>query len=201
MSKKQKKPKLVYGWGINDADYVTRPTVNGKEVWCPYFRSWKGMIKRCYDPQLHKKRPTYIGCSIVEEWRSFMAFRSWMMQQQWQGLHLDKDILQPGNKAYSPDTCVFVSHSLNNLLVDSGASRGEYPIGVYWNKQHRKYQATCCIDGKNKHLGYFSSPDQASRVYIKAKAQLIAETALKEPPRIRNGLLLHRDILQATLFV
>jgi len=40
-----------------------------------------------------------------------------MERQDWEGKHLDKDILIPGNKIYSPDRCIFVS-SLINLLID-----------------------------------------------------------------------------------
>lgn len=27
--------KFVYGWGINDANYVVCPRIDGKIVWCP----------------------------------------------------------------------------------------------------------------------------------------------------------------------
>ena len=49
--------KLVFGVGINDADYAVTEyettEVNGvrkqKFVWgCPYYLTWKGMLRRCY---------------------------------------------------------------------------------------------------------------------------------------------------------
>jgi len=195
-----KKKKLVFGWGINDANYTVRPRAKGKQVWCPYYACWSNMIRRCYDPKYQKTQPTYIGCSVAEEWRSFMAFRSWMMTQDWQGKALDKDIINPGNKVYSPSTCVFVSSHLNNLLMDCGAARGEHPVGVYWDEQRRKYQAHCRINGKKKHLGSYSTPDLAHQAYILCKALIIAETAEGLPPLIKRGLLLHRDHLLMTLF-
>ena len=51
-----KTKKLVYGVGINDADYVTRKwetiEVNDKQkqklVWiCPYYSVWTHMLERC----------------------------------------------------------------------------------------------------------------------------------------------------------
>ena len=83
--KKLDKPKLVYGVGINDADYVVQKKetvgyVNGvrkqKIVWeCPYYRVWKGMLKRCYSPELQERQPTYKGCSVSKEWLTFSNFR------------------------------------------------------------------------------------------------------------------------------
>ena len=68
--------KLVYGVGINDADYVVRRMktikVNGKRkqklVWeCPYYRVWKAMLQRCYSIKTQDKNPSYKGCSVSEE--------------------------------------------------------------------------------------------------------------------------------------
>lgn len=91
--------KLVCGFGISDADYVVCPTIGGKQVWCQYYRKWKSMLLR-QTPKEWKRHTTYKGCKVCEEWRSFMAFRKWMMTQDWQGKQLDKDLLGDG-KLYS----------------------------------------------------------------------------------------------------
>ena len=77
--------KPVYGVGINDADYVTNPKVEGKSKMCPYYLSWKNMLHRCYDKGHQSKFPRYIGCAVVEEWQYFMCFREWMLLQDWKG--------------------------------------------------------------------------------------------------------------------
>jgi len=188
-----KKPRKVFGAGINDADYVVSPTgPDGKQVLCPYYNTWKGTIERAYSPKHHDRRPTYIGVTVCEEWHSFMTFRAWMMTQDWQGKQLDKDIIAPGNKVYSPDTCVFVSPALNTLLLDCGAARGEYPIGVYWNKQTRKFRARVSTAGRDKHLGYFTCPHEAHMAWRKAKVRLIREAAREQDdPRVYAGLMRH----------
>lgn len=176
--------RLVCGVGINDADYaVTVEEVisreNGKRtrrrVWiCPLYRAWEGMLRRCYSSALHAQRPTYAGCSVAAEWRKFSAFRSWMVKQNWEGNHLDKDILRAGNKVYGPETCVFVSRSLNNFLIDAGAARGEWPIGVSLHKRNGKFRAECRnpITGRNERIGLFTCPDEAHMAWLKRKREL-----------------------------
>jgi hypothetical protein len=188
-----KKPRKVFGVGINDANYVVQPMgPDGKQVHCPYYDAWKRTLERAYCPRLHARRPTYIGVTVCEEWHSFMAFRAWMETQDWEGKHLDKDIIAPGNKVYSPDTCVFVSPALNTLLLDCGATRGEWPIGVDWHKQARKFRAKIAIAGRDKHLGLFTCPHEAHMAWRKAKVRLIRDAAREQDdPRIYAGLMRH----------
>jgi hypothetical protein len=94
----------------------------------------------------------------------------------WEGLQLDKDILVFGNKVYSPQTCLFVSRAVNNLLTDCGASRGEWAQGVHFDKQRGKFQATIRIDGKVKFIGYFDSEDECEEAYLTAKSDNIQRT-------------------------
>jgi len=47
--------------------------------------------------------------------------------------------------------------------------------GVCFNKQHNKYQAQISINGKNKHLGYFETVEQASKVYEEKAKELHKE--------------------------
>jgi len=187
----QKKNKLVCGVGINDANYVVKPRINGKMVACPFYVAWNNMLMRCYDPKFQAKRPTYIGCSVVPEWLSFMTFRAWMVWQDWQDRVLDKDLLIPGNRVYSPQTCVFISHGLNNFTTDSAAARGEFPLGVYWHRQSGKFMARCSnpFTGKQEHLGLFTCPDEAHEAWRKRKHELALQiAALHADPRIAAAL-------------
>lgn len=188
--------KLVYGVGVNDAGYpiTIEEKINGKRilVWsCPFYVSWHHMLERCYSDKLHFSRPTYAGCAVVPEWRRFSAFRVWMSQQQWQGSHLDKDILLSGNKVYGPDTCVFVPKSLNNFLLDRSSARGEWPIGVYWDKQSRAYQARCRnpFTRNQEFLGCFPCPQEAHNAWLKRKHEHACRYAdMQTDPRIAQAL-------------
>jgi hypothetical protein len=189
--------KLVHGFGINDADYITKLIINGKEERCPFYKTWKHMIGRCYSNIVHITQPTYIGCSVVEEWRLFSGFKAWMKDQDWKDKALDKDILRLGNKVYSPEYCVFVSQAVNNLLNSCSAGRGKYPRGVSLRKNRSKFLAECQIEGKSKGLGLFSTPELASDAYIAAKHDEIIRVADTQPENIRHGLYRHADKLKA----
>jgi len=167
--------KLVFGIGINDSDYVTSSIIDGKRVECPYYRRWKNMFKRCYDPKHYDKNLTYKDAIVHKEWHSFMNFRKWMMKQDWVNKELDKDILIPGNKIYSKDTCVFIDQNINKLILDSGASRGKYPIGVSLHKPSGKYMTQINDNGKPLNLGYFNTPEEASKTYKVTKSKIILD--------------------------
>ena len=183
------KPRgLIFGVGINDSDYVTSKRVDGKNIVCPFYRSWVSMFLRSYSKQLHDIRPTYIGCSVAKEWHSFMAFRSWMVVQDWKEKQLDKDILHAGNKVYSPEKCVFIPRKLNSLLCDSATTRGDLPMGVSSDRSY--FQSRVSKDGKQKTLGVSKTPMQAHAIWQKAKALLIEQAANEQTDeRIKNALI------------
>lgn len=190
--------KYIHGVGLNDADYIVKKTVKGREVCCPYYSAWKHMLSRCYSKKLQDRCPTYKGCSVCGEWLYFMNFRAWMIGQDWKGKQLDKDIIKPYNKIYSPENCVFVDQSLNKLLTNSAAIRGKYPQGVYLNKNSNKYQAYIKIEGIKKSLGYFNDVTIAAKAYIKAKYDHILSIASKQTDeRVKAGLMLHAEIMKA----
>ena len=183
--------KLVWGVGVNDLGYrvhvMEELTKNGgKRIWktvflCKYYAAWKSMIVRCYSKKFLESCPTYIGTSVCSEWLSATAFKKWMEQQDWHGKCLDKDIIVPRSKLYSPDTCAFVLTATNKFVTASDASRGDYPVGVNLFKPTGKYRANCGnpFTGKQEHLGYFSTTEEAHEAWRKRKhelAQLVAAT-------------------------
>lgn len=180
------KNRLVQGVGISDADYVVTTTVNGKRVRCPFYVCWKNMLERCYSEKYQYRRPTYIGCKVIEKWHSFMAFREWMRTQDWEDKELDKDLIGDG-KLYSPENCVFVLSKLNLFFIDSGASRGDCPIGVC--KRKGKFMSYVRFDGKLKHLGMFPSASEAHAAWHKAKLEIANGFLDNESnPRIRYAI-------------
>jgi hypothetical protein len=91
---------LVFGVGFNDALYPTMQkkkfevsdevssesllgrTVAQKGIWkvtwiCPYYARWVAMLKLCYSPKVHANVPSYLNCSVCEEWKTFSVFRQW----------------------------------------------------------------------------------------------------------------------------
>lgn len=187
--------KKIYGVGINDAGYVAEKKVRvdggSKLIWyCPYYRTWKSILSRCYSGACHKRQPTYVGCTVVDEWKTFSNFKSWMETQDWEGKQLDKDLLVEGNKEYGPDTCVFVTRSVNSFMTDSKANRGDLPTGVV--RHQGKYQAHCSnpFAKKQEFLGTFSCPQEAHRAWKAKKAEHAIRLAEEQTDeRVKRALL------------
>ena len=169
--------KPVYGVGTNDADYMTIPKVNGVALWDPAYSAWVSMIRRAYSQKYHASRPTYSGVTVCKEWHSFSAFRAWWLANYREGFQCDKDMLSVGNREYGPDVCVYVPQWLNSFPTDCGAVRGELPIGVSFCNQTGKYKSQCSnpITGKNRNLGYFTTPEAAHEAWRRYKLELAAQ--------------------------
>lgn len=201
-TKKLSKPRLVYGVGVNDADYVTQKMetigyVNGKQkqkrVWtCPYYRVWESMLMRCYSAKLQERRPTYKGCSVSKEWLTFSNFRKWMETQDFVGKQLDKDLLFEGNMVYSVETCVFVTQMVNSFTIDCRSSRGEWMVGVSWHKRANKFVSECSnpFTKKNEYLGLFTCELEAHKEWLKRKLELAYDlAAIQTDERVAKALI------------
>lgn len=194
--------KLVAGVGINDADYVVQIKdviicAEGKRkqklVWiCPFYMVWKSMLLRCYSEKEKADHPTYTESLAAPEWHRFSTFKGWMEKQDWKGNQLDKDLLLPGNKLYSPETCVFVSKLVNSFLTDSKASRGKYMIGATWHKATSKFQGSCNnpFTKRQEHLGLFNSELEAHEAWLNRKLELAYElSSLQTDERVIKALI------------
>ena len=183
----------VYGIGIVGTKYPSK--INGVKT--KEYALWKRMLERCYSDDFKKKRPTYEGCKVSDNFKSYEYFYEWCHKQIGfgnQGWHLDKDLLTKGNKVYSESTCVFIPSEINSLLVKREASRGEHFIGVCWNKTSKVFVAQVRKNkGKQEHLGLFNTEIEAFKAYKKAKESFVKEQANKWKsqidPRAYNALM------------
>lgn len=183
---------LVQGVGINDM-------IDGKKLRC--YRVWIGMLSRGYNSHFKENNPTYTKCYVCEEWHTLSRFNEWFedpVNGYQEGYDLDKDILVKGNKVYSPETCCFVPHEINSLILKNDKSRGKYPIGV--RKIDNLYIARISLSTTNKqynrkYIGSFSTPETAFLAYKKAKEHYVKELAEKYfkegkiTERVYNALL------------
>jgi hypothetical protein len=156
------KKKPVHGIGVNDANYAVNPLIGGKRVMCEAYKAWMAMLRRCNCKILKEQHPTYIGVSVCDEWKSFMAFRGWWMDNHIEGWQLDKDILTD-NREYSPESCIYVPSWLNNFIIDSGRRRGDYPIGVSYSQLDGTFHASCRNpkEKASSWIGRFRTPEEA----------------------------------------
>lgn len=170
--------RRTYGVGyMGDGQYDSRE--NGRLSKC--YVAWSGMLERCYSQSYHERKPTYIGCTVCDEWHNFQNFAEWYYEHYYEiegkRTDLDKDILVKGNKEYSPYTCVFVPQEINLLFTKSNAVRGEYPVGVYYHQEKRKYVAQCNTLGKKKWIGNYDNKTDAFVAYKDFKEAYIKKVA------------------------
>ena len=174
----------IYGVGIVGTEYP----INEGGVLTKEYVLWTGMLERCYSDTYKKKRPTYEGCEVSENFKSYDYFYEWCNKQIGfgvKGWHLDKDLLTKGNKVYSENTCVFLPREINQVLVKRTASRGEHLIGVYWHSKGKAFRAQVNKNkGKPEHLGSFNTELEAFNAYKQAKETFIKEQANKWKDKI-----------------
>ena len=169
----------VYGVGILGTKYPS--TING--IHTKEYKLWQNMLVRCYSDSSKKRRPTYEGCEVSNNFKSYEYFYEWCHKQigfSNQDWHLDKDLLVKGNKVYSETTCVFLPNEINSLLTKRAASRGEYLIGVSWDKRGMAFISRVNKNtGKSEYLGSFNTEIEAFNTYKQAKESFIKEQAEK----------------------
>lgn len=166
MRKGRGKRDIVYGVGINDYDgYISEHQIPIKSYKC-----WVRVLERCYDKKIKIKRPSYNDVTICEDWLKFSNFKSWFDTNYIEGCDIDKDILVQGNKIYSPEFCCFVPRRINTLLLNKQRTNTNGFIGIHKDENGR-YSASVNMAGIRKHIGYYSTPEEASAAYVKAKSE------------------------------
>lgn len=167
-----KKRKPIFGFGINDADYITQPTVEGRQIADPAYIAWKGVLNRVYDKKRKSKHRSYIGVKLCKQWHSFMEFRRWWMDNHVDGWELDKDLLFFGNDTYSPRRCVYVPQWINCVLNTQDFQRGDLMLGV--SMEDGRFRASCRGDGsKHIFLGYHNTEEGAHMAWVEFKLSVI----------------------------
>lgn len=157
---------------------------------------WRKMLQRCYNIATHERQPTYVNCTISDNFKYYPYFKEWCEKQTGfgnEGWQLDKDVLLKGNKIYSEVTCVFVPKEINTLLIKCNSMRGDNPIGVSYNARDSVYNAYVNAGDKGRFLGCYKDTESAFQAYKQAKEAYIKEVANKWKdqidPRVYKALL------------
>ena len=188
--------KTAYGVGyLGVGKYKTVETDNPHKS-THVDRAWRNMLRRCYYEKTSDEFRTYYGiCTVCEDWFDFQKFAEWYYSNEYhvdERLHIDKDILYPGNKVYSPETCLLVPQRINMLFVNKPNSRG-LPNGItkVKNEYEVKYNAI--------KIGKYGTLKDACEAYEKQKDKTIKEIALEYiniiPSKVYEALMnYHTDM-------
>lgn len=130
--------------------------------------------------ELDSRKRTYINCKLCDEWLDYDNFLKWTIDNYWtykdEVMCIDKDLLIPNNKLYSPDTCVFLPNSFNVAIALNKSSK--YGLcGVYNNGGRNK-----CWVGRAQRRDKiirksFYTPLDAQKWYIQEKNNYIHQLA------------------------
>lgn len=189
--------RTIYGIGyLGKGEYKVSKSGKVTRV----YNTWRGMLRRCYSEKEHKKHSTYTNCNTNEMFHNFQNFGDWdkdnFYQVEKERMCLDKDILVKHNKIYSPETCIYVPHTINVLFTKSDKTRGKSAIGT--TLVNNKYKAYCNLinpeTGKSKkeYLGYYDTEFEAFQVYKYHKEKnikMVADYFKKQiPSELYDGL-------------
>lgn len=191
------KRKLVFGVGINDADYqqstseVTTFNPDGtparRITWvCPFYKRWVMMLERSYGKKVDRsKAPT-----VCDAWLTFSNFKRWMEQQDWVNKYLDYKFFDPENTVYSPEGCCFLSQAVVRFFSEGMIGNDALPVGVYWSESGKIFKASIAAPGKPEYLGSYTSPEEAFYRWLERKRELALTVADNEAdPRIKPVIL------------
>lgn len=159
------------------------------------------MIERAFCEKLKARCPTYVGVSVCSDWLKFSNFFNWISKQVIYGNELDKDIILPGNKMYSPEFAAMVPEYVNLSFIKP--QKRDLPTGVY--KRGNRYVSMCYMNGELGYLGYYSTPAEAHQKWQEKKIENFKNLALrysKEPhvdSRVLSGINLRVSMLEDDL--
>ena len=185
----------LYGVGVIGETHLK---TNGKDA--KEYVLWRNMLKRCYDTNSKKEFPSYILATVTENFKYFVKFTSWCEKQigfnckdvKGKPFQLDKDILIKGNKIYSEDTCCFVPAEINSLFTKADKIRGDYPVGVSFNKSKGRFESYCWSN-TSRYLGSYDTVEEAFISYKHTKEAYVKELANKWKdqiePRVYDALM------------
>jgi len=144
------------------------------------YNMWTGMIKRCYDEKMQEKHPTYKDVTVCEEWHNFQNFAAWFEDNYIEGFELDKDIICPDCRVYSPETCCFVPREIN--LLFKNITKRNLPLGVYYLRG--RYQVSTPTNDKSTYIGFYKTVEEALIAHKTAKEKYMKEAAEKWKDKI-----------------
>lgn len=153
---------------------------------------WHDMLSRCYNDKFHVKQPQYKGCTVCEEWLNFCNFEKWYNEHYYEiedeTMDLDKDILFKGNKEYSSATVGIVPHCINTLFINGKKKRGDYPLGIWYEKECNKYRAAMSYHGIQIKIGKFKTVEEAFARYKTYKEGFIKDIAEQYKGKIPDNV-------------
>ena len=139
--------------------------------------------KQKYDDMIRRCDERNYGV-VCEEWRDFSSFAKWMEKASYPDIgcvfHIDKDIMNPGNKIYSPETCCLVPY-----FVNLGYEKPKLSLKKV-NDENGQY--SFILPGTTNKRVSFETKEEAYQEYIRKKSNYIRKQAVKNRYAVTNEI-------------
>ncbi len=180
--------KLLFGFAVNDTTEPVMTIAGGVKWVCPFYSKWYDMLRRVNTYNKIEKNASYEGKGIHQEWHKFSSFKSWMASQDWEGKHLDKDVLGSGD-VYGSEFCCFLPADVNAFVrgINFPAERA---FGVNYNADRSVYVSRVYFDKKSINMGGFTNKYKAEMAYCLKKLECfkILESRHKLDMRVADSI-------------
>lgn len=169
---------------------------------------YNGIFNRCYRTKESGARECYENAYMYEGWlKDPDLFAEWYEYNYYdcdgESMAVDKDLLFPGNKEYSPYKCCILPQTLNTMLSNCKKHRGnkwrrvnmDLPLGVRYDERLKMYHGQIKLFGFDEiiNLSYWDTPEEAFKEYKRHKQADILIMAdrykSKIPRKIYDALL------------
>ena len=179
----EKRRDHVRGIGVND---VPLSTCGEGRLKNPVFAIWSSILTRVTSAKpIHDP---YFDTTICLEWLRFSKFKEWVdnpMSGYMEGYAIDKDIISPGSKIYSPETCCFVPTRINLLFVKHNTP-SDKPTGIIM--KGGSFYTHVKINNRVLSSTFYNMHD-AMDDYVKKKSEIIRSVAEEY---YQKGLIIKR---------
>tara|TARA_R110000744_G_scaffold170264_1_gene288389 strand:- start:5285 stop:5932 length:648 start_codon:yes stop_codon:yes gene_type:complete len=131
----------------------------------PAYKSWVGMLRRCYEEPRQERNMCYIGVTVCGEWQNFSNYLLWFEDNYVKGCQLDKDKIIKWNKVYRPEACSFMTSEENtvearaltwNFISPEGEKVEVYNLAAFCrdNNLNKVRMRKIHVDRKGKHKSW-----------------------------------------------
>lgn len=139
------------------------------------YLNWIAMLQRCYVDMGDKYLSYYGFVTVCDEWLNFQNFAEWYESNYYyipnERLHIDKDMKSKESKVYSPDTCILIPQSINEVVRDNYRDSENADLPVTIKRCGDKYQ----VKFRRENLGKYNTVKECLNKYNNRKISYIKE--------------------------
>lgn len=139
------------------------------------YLNWIAMLQRCYIDMGDKYLSYYGFVTVCDEWLNFQNFAEWYESHHYnipnERLHIDKDIKSKESKVYSPETCILIPQSINEVIRENYRNSDNADLPVTIKRYGKKYQ----VKFRRENLGSYDTVDECLCKYNDRKLNYIKE--------------------------